>query len=135
MQDEIPESVARAIGYACGVIAVGMAILGFFAIWALANKPSLPLMFAGLLCCGLSLLMYRWAGALLGRLDTRDRLVVSKFFYSAFGALLVGLVVFSLAATSVRPPQTLDEGLVMVIGISGGVALIYLCYLAYRRFK
>ncbi len=38
MQDEIPESVARAIGYVCGVIAVGMAILGFFAIWALATQ-------------------------------------------------------------------------------------------------
>ncbi len=135
MQDEIPESVARAIGYVCGVVAVGMATLGLLSMWALAHEPSAPLLFAALFCGGLSLLMYRWAGALLGRWDARDRLVVSKFFYSAFGALLAGLVVFSVAATSVRPPQTLDEGLVVVIGISGGVALIYLCYLAYRRFK
>jgi hypothetical protein len=135
MQDEIPESVARVIGYVCGVIAVGMATLGLLSIWALAHKPSVLLMFAALFCGGLSLLMFRWAGALLGRWDTRDRLVVSKFFYSAFGALLVGLVLFSIAATSVRPPQTLDEGLLVVTGISGGVALIYLCYLAYRRFR
>jgi hypothetical protein len=135
MQDEIPESLARAIGYACGVIAVGMAILGLLAIWTLAHKPGVLLIFAALFCGGLSLVMYRWAGALLGYWDTRDRLVVSKFFYSAFGALLAGLVVFAMAAASVRPPRTLDEGLAVVIGISSGVALIYLCYLAYRRFK
>lgn len=135
MQDEIPESVARAIGYVCGVIAAGMATLGVLAIWTLAHKPSLLLTLAVLFCSGLSWVMYRWAGALLGRWDTRDRLVVSKFFYSAFGALLAGLVVLAMAATSVRPPQTLDEGLAVVVGISSGVALIYLCYLAYRRFK
>ncbi len=135
MQDEIPESVARVIGYVCGVIAVGMAILGLLAIWgagaqaigsAHVRRVVLRRSFVSDVSLG------RRVARLLG--CARSAGGVEVLLFGVRRAVRRARAL-SVAATSVRPPLSLDEGLLVVIGISGGVALIYLCYLAYRRFK
>jgi hypothetical protein len=135
IDDEIPKSFARVIGHACGAIAVGLTASSLFGMWAFAHKPTLPLLLAVVGCTGLSLLMFRWAGALTGFWDTRGKLAVPKFVYSAFGALLVAFTVLCVALAVARPPASIGEGMTTVIGVSSGIAMTYLCYLAYHRFK
>ena len=135
IDDEVPKSFARVIGHVCGVIAVGMTALSFFGMWAFASKPTLPLLCAVAGGVALSLLMFRWAGSLTGFWDTRGKLAVPKFVYSSFGALLVAFTFVSVALAIARPPTSVGEGTMTVIGVSSGFAMTYLCYLAYRRFR
>ena len=135
MIDEIPKSVASVIGHVCGVIAVGMAALTVAVVWGAVNHRSAGASLAGLFCGGLTLLMFRWAGALTGYWDTRGRLAVSKFVYSVLGALFVVLALLGIGLMIARPPMSVGEGLSLVVGVSGSGSLAYLCYLAYRRFE
>jgi hypothetical protein len=112
-----------------------MTALSLFGVWAFLSKPTLPLVCAVAAGIGLSLLMFRWAGSLTGFWDTRGKLAVPKFVYSAFGALLVAFTFVCVGLAIARPPTSIEEGMTTVIGISSGIAMSYLCYLAYRRFK
>jgi hypothetical protein len=135
IDDEVPKPFASVIGHVCGVIAVGMTALSAFAIWTLAHKPTGPGLLFVSVCVGVALLMFRWAGALTGFWDTRGRLAVSKFVYSALGVVFVAIVALSVRLAVLKPPATVGEGLPVVIGVCSGGAMVYLCYLAYRRFK
>jgi hypothetical protein len=135
VDDEVPKSFASVIGHVCGVIAVGMTALGLLAIWTLAHKPTVAGGFFVAVCVGVAMLMYRWAGALTGFWDTRGRLAVPKFVYSTLGAVFIAIIAVSVRLVVVKPPATVVEGLPTVVGLCSGVALTYLCYLAYRRFK
>lgn len=135
IDDEVPKPFASVIGHVCGVIAVGMTALSLFAVWTFVHQPTTPVLLGSAICVGLSLLMFRWAGSLIGFWDTRGRLAVPKLVYSMLGAFFVGVMIVSVRLAVARPPTSVGEGLPMVIGVFSGVALIYLCYLAYRRFK
>ena len=135
IDDEVPKPFASVIGHVCGVIAVGMTALSLFAIWTLVHKPTVPGLFFVSVCVGLALLMYRWAGALTGFWDTRGRLAVSKFVYSALGVVFFAIVAISVRLAVLEPPATVEEGLPLMLGVCSGGAIVYLCFLAYRRFK
>lgn len=135
IDDEVPKPFASVIGHVCGVIAVGMTALSAFAIWTLAHKPTVLGLFFVSVCVGVALLMYRWAGALTGFWDTRGRLAVSKYVYSAIGVVFVAIVAISVRLVIMKPPASVEEGLPVIIGVCSGLAMAYLCYLAYRRFK
>ncbi len=135
VDDEVPKSFASAIGHVCGVVAVGMTTLSLFGIWSLAQKPTVPLFVLVTIGIGLASLMFRWAGALTGLWDTRGRLAVPKLVYSMFGAVFVAMTLLCVGLAVAKPPMSLDEGLMTVVGVSSGAAIAYLCYLAYHRFK
>ena len=135
VDDEVPQSFASAIGHVCGVAAVGMTTLNLFGIWSLAHKPTVPLFVLVTIGIGLASLMFRWAGALTGFWDTRGRLAVPKLVYSILGAIFVAATILSVGLAIATPPASVDEGLMTVVGVSGGASIAYLCYLAYHRFK
>ena len=112
-----------------------MAALSLFGVTVLFRKPSGAVLLLVVVAAALTVLMFRWAGALTGYWDTRGRLAVSKFVYSLLGALFVALGLLGIGLMIVRPPVSVGEGLSLVVGASGSGALAYLCYLAYRRFE
>src|SRR6185295_10168373 len=119
----------------CGVVAVGMAALSVFGLWQLAQKLTLAGIVLDTIAIAMSLLMFRWAGALTGFWNTRGKLAVPKFVYSMFAALFGGVAVIGVVVSIVQPPRSLDAGLVTVIGVACSISLSYFCYLAYQRFK
>jgi hypothetical protein len=135
IDDEVPPSVASVVGHVCGIVAVGMAALSVFGLWSLAQKLTLAGIVLEMIAIAMSLLMFRWAGALTGFWNTRGRLAVPKIVYSIFGALFAGVAVLGVAVSIVQPPRSLDAGLATVIGVACCLSVSYFCYLAYRRFK
>ena len=137
IDDEVPKPFASVIGHVCGVIAVGMTALSVFAIWTLAHKPTVPGLFFVSVCVGVSLLMYRWAGALTRFLGyARSARGVEVRLFGVRRALRRDRRHIGAAWRLCSRPQTVEEGLPVVIGVcSGSGRWLYLCYLAYRRFK
>jgi hypothetical protein len=135
INDEIPKSIAVVVGHVCGVIAVGMAALSVFGVWRVAHNASLAGLISLALCTGLTLLLFRWAGALTGYWDTSGRLSVPKAVYAAFGAFFVVLTVVGVYVLAVHTPASFDSAFAILTGALGGAVLVYLCRLAVRRFK
>jgi hypothetical protein len=135
LNDEVPKSFALVVGHVCGVIAVGMVALSAFAVWTFLQKPSAPLFVVTLIGTGMAGLFLRWAGALTGFWDTRGRLSVSKLVYSGLGVLLLAAILLQVTLAFAALPKSLADASLLVVGGSSGVALVYLCYLAYHRFK
>ncbi len=144
--DEVPKPIASAIGHVCGVIGVAFAALSVWGIWgiwrithvrwdAVSVKVALGVMLGESIAIGLTVLMFRWAGSLTGHWDTRGRLSVPKQVYAGLCALFLAMLIAAVGMIIVRPPTTLDGGLVSVFGTVSCAALAYLCYLATRRFN
>ena len=89
--DEVPPGIASVFGHVCGVIAVGMAVLSALGVWALVHRFSWQLLVFESISIGLTVLMFRWAGALTGYWDTRGRLAVPRVVYAFLGAVFVGI--------------------------------------------
>ncbi len=88
--DEVPPALRAVIGHVCGVVAVGMAALSAFFIWALVQPVLVATPGARVdLAVGLTVLFFRWAGALTGYWNTRGRLAVPKMVYAFLGAAFV----------------------------------------------
>ena len=132
--DEVPPAFASIIGHVCGVIAVGMAALSAFFMWSLINRFSWQLLIFESILIGLTVLFFRWAGALTGYWNTRGRLAVPKVVYAFVGAIFVALGVFSLYVVTAKP-MFLDEAPVFLFGLVGCGFLTYWSYLTYKRFK
>ena len=132
--DEVPPIVATVIGHVCGVVAVGMAALSVFFIWALVQRFSWALLALDSIAVGLTVLFFRWAGALTGYWNTSGRLAVPKMVYAFLGAAFVALGVFSLYVITAKS-VFVDEAPVFLFGLASCGFLTYWCYLTYKRFK
>jgi hypothetical protein len=130
---EVPKPFASLIGHVCGVIAVGMATLSFIAIGGLFNRVSLVGVVVCVICIGLTVVMFRWAGSLTGYWDVRGGLSLPKPVYAVLGAVFAAFALSVVGFGVWRPPESFDDGFVLVCGFFGAVALTYLCYLATRR--
>lgn len=133
--DEVPKWVASAIGHVCGVIAVGMAALSVFVIVGLFHRISIPGFVIAVICVGLAVLMFRWAGSLTGYWDTRNRLSVPAGTYQGLGYVFAGLGLVGLALLILQAPASLRGAVMQLVGASSCGALAYLCHLASQRFK
>ena len=135
IDDEVPRSIASVVGHVCGVIAVGMAALGMFGVWALARKLTMPGLVLESLCIAVSLLMFRWAGALTGYWDTRGRLAVPKAVYACLVFAFAGLAAVGAMLLVFRTPSSFDDAWLLLIGVLCSGVLSHLCRLATQRFK
>jgi hypothetical protein len=133
--DEVPKGVASAIGHVCGVIAVGMAALSVFVIVGLLHRSSIAGFFIAGICIGLAVLMLRWAGALTGYWDTRNRLSMPAGTYQGLGSLFAGLGVVGLVLLILHPPRSLSGAVMQLVGVFSCGALSYICRRASQRFN
>ena len=133
--DEVPKGLASFVGHVCGVIAVGMTVLSLFVINGLVHRFTWAGFVFALICIGLGVLMFRWAGVLTGYWHTPDRLAVPKNVYVVLGAVFTTFSALVVGFAFLQPPKTLDEGLVLVFGLFSSIGLTYMCYLATERFK
>ncbi len=132
--DEVPPGYASIFGHACGVVAVGMAALSTFFLWMLVNRFSWQLLLLESIAIGLTVLFFRWAGALTGYWNTRGRLAVPKVVYAFLGVVFVAIGILGLSVM-VTKHVFLDEAPTFLFGLVSCGFLAYLCYLTYRRFK
>lgn len=135
VNDEIPESIARVVGHACGVIAVGMAALSLLGLWALVHRFTWGGLIAVAVAAALTAVFFRWAGSLIGWWDTSGRLSVPKAVYVVFAAFVGVCAALGGYLLLVDMPTSFDKAFTLLLGVFSAVPLIYLCYLATQRFK
>jgi hypothetical protein len=133
--DEVPPAIASVIGHVCGVIAAGMAAVSVWGIWMLVHRFNWQLLVFDSICLGLTVLLFRWAGALTGYWDTRGRLAVPKVVYAGLGAVIAAAGVGTLYVMIAKSRLYLDDVPSLLFGMTSFGFVTYFCYRAYRRFK
>jgi hypothetical protein len=136
IQEEVPASAARFFGHVCGVIAVAMAALSGWGLWqvgtaALHGRVGWSQCLV-LIPVGLTALLLRWTGVLMGYWSTHGRLSVPPSVYAAFGILCAGISLVGLKLL-VTWPLSVWHALMITAGVVCGAALAYWCYLLLSR--
>jgi hypothetical protein len=133
--DEVPPTIASVVGHVCGVVAVGMASVTVWAIWMLVHRFNWQLLVFDSICLGLTVLLFRWAGALTGYWDTRGRLAVPKVVYAGLGVVIAAAGIGTLYVMAAKSPMYIEQVSILLISVVSCGFVAYFCYLTYKRFK
>jgi hypothetical protein len=133
--EDVPHSVTRLLGHACGVIAAAMAVISGYGVAllvraAIGHRAAWFGAIAVLIGIALTGLLFRWAGVLTGHFKPKGRLSVSPSVYVGIGvacsALALGDMYLLLASRAAEPIR-------WIVGAICGAALAHWCYLLLRN--